>query len=237
MVLTLHHLSLSQSERIIWLAEELGIEYKYVHHNRDPLFSPQSIKDLHPAGTAPVMEDDPSPVTGSKVVIAESGAIADYLIAVYGNGRLGRSPKDGAEYASYLEWFHFANGSLQPTLFRVMMARGPASDPESPIVARTVAKWKHLLDMMDARLGETGAYLAGKELSAADIMTVCTLTTMRGFCPVELDTVKNENILAYLKRVGERPAYQKAMLKCEGEGFKPVLGPKAEVFDILKPKI
>jgi glutathione S-transferase len=237
MVLTLHHLGLSQSERIIWLAEELGIEYKYVHHSRDPIFSPQSIKDLHPAGTAPVMEDDPSPVTGSRVVIAESGAIADYLIAVYGNGRLGRTPRDGAEYSSYLEWFHFANGSLQPTLFRLMMAGGPASDPNSPIVARTRAKWDHLLDMMNARLGDTGAYLAGKELSAADIMTVCTLTTMRGFCPIEFDTVKNGNILAYLKRIGERPAYQKAMLKCEGEHFKPILGPKAEVFDILKPKI
>lgn len=237
MVLTLHHLGLSQSERIIWLAEELGLDYKYVHHKRDPIFSPQSIKDLHPAGTAPVMEDDPSPVTGSKVVIAESGAIADYIISVYGNGRLGRTPKDGAEYAPYLEWFHFANGSLQPTLFRVMMAKGPASDPKSPIVARTVAKWEHQLDLMDARLGETGAYLAGKELTAADIMNIFTLTTMRGFVPVELDTVRNKNILAWLERIGQRPAYQKAMKKCEGENFKPILGSKAEVFDILKPRI
>jgi glutathione S-transferase len=237
MVLTLHHLGLSQSERIIWLAEELGLQYKHVHHKRDPIFSPQSIKDLHPAGTAPVMEDDPSPVTGSKIVIAESGAIVDYLVVVYGKGRLGRTPKDGAEYAPYLEWFHFANGSLQPALFRVMMAKGPGSDPKSPIVARTVAKWAQLLDMMDARLAETGAYLAGKELTAADVMTVFTLTTMRGFCPLEFDTVKNKNILAYLKRVGERPAYQKAMTKCEGEHFKPLLGSKAEAFDIMKPKI
>jgi Glutathione S-transferase len=183
------------------------------------------------------MEDDTSPVTGSKVVIAESGAIMDYIVSVYGNGRLARTLKDGAEYAPYLEWFHFANGSLQPTLFRVMMAKGPASDPKSPIVARTVAKWTHLLDMMEARLGETGAYLAGKELTAADVMNIFTLTTMRGFFPVELDTVKNKNILAYLKRVGERPAYQKAMRKCEGENFRPVLGSKAEVFDIMKPKI
>ncbi|CAL5867511.1 uncharacterized protein PFLUO_LOCUS1730 [Penicillium psychrofluorescens] len=232
MPLTLHHLGLSQSERVIWLAEELGIDYKYVFHKRDPIFAPQSIKDLHPAGTAPVMEDDPSPATNSKVVLAESGAIIDYIIAVHGNGRLALTPKDGADYPHFLEWYHFANGSLQPTLFRVMMARG--SDPNSPIVARTMDKWQQHLAMLDARLAETGAYLAGKNLTAADIIIFFTLTTMRGFCPLEFDAGEHKHLLAYLKRVGERPAYQKAMKICEGDDFKPLLGPKAETFDILK---
>lgn len=234
MPLTLHHLGLSQSERIIWLAEELNLDYKLVHHKRDPIFAPQSIKDLHPAGTAPVMEDDPSPITQSRVVLAESGAIIDYIIAVHGKGQLAPTPKDGLAYPNYLEWYHFANGSLQPTLFRVLMARGPASDPNSPVVARTLQKWDHLLSMMEDRLAETGAYLAGEMLTAADIMTFFTLTTMRGFCPVEYDTEKHKHILAYLKRVGERPAYRKAMEICEGKDFVPLLNAKAEQFSLMK---
>ncbi|KAJ5692956.1 hypothetical protein N7462_002379 [Penicillium macrosclerotiorum] len=234
MPLTLHHMGLSQSERIIWLAEELGIDYQLVLHKRDPVFSPQSIKDLHPAGTAPVMEDDPSPVTNSRVVLAESGAITDYLIAVYGNGRLARTPKDGTDYPSYLDWYHFANGSLQPALFRVLMTRGPSTDPNSPIVKRTLDKWHHHLSMLESRLAETGAYLAGKELTAADVMITFTLTTMRGFCPVDFDTEKNKHLLAYLKRIGERPAYQKAMRICEGDDFVPLIGAKSEQFSLMK---
>ena len=232
MPLTLHHLGHSQSERIIWLAEELGLEYNYVFHKRDPIFAPQSLKDVSPTGRAPVLEDDPSPISGSKVKLAESSAIVEYLMTVHGNGRFARTPKDGAEYAHYLEWYHFANGSFQPALFRILMSRG--ADPNSPIVERSMRKWEHLLSLVENRLGETGAYLAGKELTAADIMIFVTLTTMRGFCPIEFDAEKQKNILAYLKRVGERPAYQKAIRICEGDEFKPLLGPKAEPFAFMK---
>ncbi|KAJ5723228.1 hypothetical protein N7488_001263 [Penicillium malachiteum] len=234
MPLTLHHLGLSQSERIIWLAEELGIEYQYVFHKRDPIFAPQSLKDLHPAGSAPVMEDDPSPVTGSKVVLAESAAIIDYIIAVYGNGRLAPTPKDGAVYAHFLEWYHFANGSYQPTLVRLMPIQG--ADPSSPVVRSTKAKLHRHLDMIDARLAETGAYFAGEELTAADIMIFVSLTTIRGFNPVEYDVQKHKHILAYMKRVSERPAYQKAMKICEGEKFEPLIGPKAELWPIMRSR-
>ncbi|KAJ5240122.1 hypothetical protein N7468_004741 [Penicillium chermesinum] len=234
MPLTLHHMGLSQSERIIWLAEELGIDYKFVKHNRDPVFAPQSIKDLHPSGSAPVMVDDPSPVTNSKVVIAESGAIVDYIIAVYGGGRLALTPKDGAEYPHYIEWFHVANGSLMPAVGRMMITRSTGADPDSPLVKRMVDKWNSGLETLDARLAETGAYLAGKELTAADIMNFFALTTMRGFFPVEFDTEKHKNILAYLQRVGERPAYQKAMKLCEGDDFVPLLQAKATQFDLMK---
>jgi glutathione S-transferase len=234
MPLTLHHLGLSQSERIIWLAEELGLDYTFVHHKRDPIFSPQSIKDLHPAGTAPVMEDDPSPVTHSRVVLAESGAIIDYIIAVHGDGRLAPTPQDGPAYTNYLEWYHFANASLQPALFRVLMTRSPAADPNTPVVVRTLQKWEHLLGMMESRLAETGAYLAGEMLTAADIMSFFTLTTMRGFCPVEYDVERHKHILAYLERVGERPAYRRAMEICEGKEFVPLVGATAEQFSLMK---
>ncbi|KAJ5647918.1 hypothetical protein N7490_004290 [Penicillium lividum] len=232
MPLTLHHLGLSQSERIIWLAEELNLDYKYVFHKRDPVFAPQSIKDLHPAGTAPVMEDDPSPITNNKVVLAESGAIMDYIVAVHGNGRLSPTPKDGATYANFLEWYHFANGSLQPTFLRLLMARG--GDANSPLAKSTFAKLERFLGMLDARLAETGAYLAGEELTLADIMIFFTLTTMRGFCPVEFDAEKHKHLLAYLKRVSERPAYRKAMKICEGDDFTPLIGAKVELLHLLK---
>ncbi|KAJ5735247.1 uncharacterized protein N7483_000372 [Penicillium malachiteum] len=232
MPLTLHHMGLSQSERIIWLAEELGLDYQYVHHKRDPIFAPKSLKDLHPAGTAPVMEDDSSPVTGSKVVLGESGAICDYLIAVHGNGRLAPTPKDGATYTHFLEWYHFANGSFQPTFLRIMMTRG--ADPSSPVVVSTMAKLDQHLTMINVRLAETGAYLAGEDLTAADIMILFSLTTMRGFIPVEYDTEKHKHLLAYLKRVSERPAYQKAMKICEGEEFEPLIGAKVELCSIMR---
>lgn len=230
MPLTIHHLGRSQSERIVWLAEELGIKYDFVFHKRDPIFAPQSIKDLHPSGTAPVIEDDSSPFSKSKVVLAESGAIIDYIIAAYGEGRLSRTPKDGEDYVHFLEWYHWANASLQPALFRVLMTRRLSNDPEAVHVKVGTAKLERALEMVENRLGETGSYLAGNDVTAADIMAICTLTTMRGFCPIEFDEKKHKNILAYLKRVGDRPAYQRAMKICEGEDFVPILGAKAQQF-------
>ncbi|KAJ5171142.1 uncharacterized protein N7500_003925 [Penicillium coprophilum] len=230
MPLTIHHLGRSQSERIIWLAEELDIKYDFVFHKRDPILAPQSLRNLHPSGTAPVIEDDNSPFTDKKVVLAESGAIIDYIIAAYGEGRLARTPKDGEEYIQFLEWYHWANASLQPTLFRVMMAQRLTDDPESGHVKLSNAKLEGALSMVEARLGETGAYLVGNDVTAADIMAICTLTTMRGFCNIEFDEQKHKNILAYLKRVGDRPAYRKAMKICEGEDFVPILGAKPAQF-------
>ncbi|KAF7719712.1 Uncharacterized protein PECH_008898 [Penicillium ucsense] len=232
MPLTLHHMGVSQSERIVWLAEELGLDYELVHHKRDPLLSPQSIKDLHPAGTAPVIVDDPSPVTHSRVVLAESCAIVDYIIAVYGQGHLVLTPQDGAAYPHYLEWYHFANGTLQPAIMRLFIASNANPDPSSPIVAMTAQKQDHALSMVENRLAQTGAYLAGDALTAADIMTVFSLTTMRGFVPMEFDQTKHAHILAYLKRVCERPAYKQAMELCEGKDFVPMVGPKVEPFTL-----
>ncbi|KAJ5925645.1 hypothetical protein N7454_008284 [Penicillium verhagenii] len=178
------------------------------------------------------MEDDPSPVTNTRVVLAESGAITDYIVAVHGQGRLAPTPKDGAIYPHFLEWYHFANGSLQPGLFRLLMARN--AGPDSPFVKRTFEKWQGYLEMLEARLAVTGAYLAGEDLTVADTMSFFTLTTMRGFCPVEFDTEEHKHILAYLKRVSERPAYKKAMRICQGEDFEPLVGPKAELWPILR---
>ncbi|KAL9106570.1 MAG: hypothetical protein Q9227_008416 [Pyrenula ochraceoflavens] len=230
-------MGLSQSERIVWLATELSLTPPptIIHHSRDPVFSPQSIKALHPAGTAPVIVDDPSPLTGSRVVLAESGAIIEYLLAAYGKGsKLAPRPedRDGDVYVRYLEWFHFANGTAQPTLLRLMTVRrlaGPEHDAYRKFVE---GRWERVLDMLEERLRETGKYLAGEELTAADVMMVFTLTTMRGFVEVEFEEERRAGLLGYLRRVGEREGYREAMRVCEGEGFRPLLEGKVEQFNL-----
>ncbi|KAK2796488.1 hypothetical protein FQN50_009533 [Emmonsiellopsis sp. PD_5] len=255
MPLTIHHLTHSQSERIIWLAEELQIPYTYVQHTRDPIFAPQSLKDLHPSGTAPVIIDDPSPLTGTRVFLAESGAIVEYLLAAYGNSknngvpRLARTPADGEEYVQYLSWLHFANGSAQPALMRLMLARRMVGTTATEaqegnamalqqqrqyMLQMGEAKWEKVVEMYEARLAETGAYLVGSELTAADIMAFFTLTTMRGYCPVRFDGERHRALLAYLERVGGREGYKRAMERCQGVGFVPLLGGEVEVWGFMK---
>ena len=114
-MLTIHHLGISQSERVVWLCEELGIPYTLKHYTRDPVtrLAPPELRALHPAGTAPVMTD-------GDVQIAESGAIVQYIIARHGGDRLALPPEH-ADFANYLYWFHFANGNLQPHLGRNMV--------------------------------------------------------------------------------------------------------------------
>src|SRR6202012_4747456 len=101
-MLTVHHLGKSQSERIVWLCEELGVPYELKNYTRDKvtILAPADYKALHPIGAAPVIVD-------GDVVLAESGAVVDYIIAKYGKGRLTLGP-DHPDFARYLYWFHFA---------------------------------------------------------------------------------------------------------------------------------
>src|SRR3954466_9082692 len=106
-MLVVHHLGVSQSERIVWLCEELGIDYELKRYERDPVtrLAPPEYKALHPIGTAPV-------ITDADLVLGESGAIIEYLLAKSGGGRFARQ-KGHPEFANYLYWFHYANGSFQ----------------------------------------------------------------------------------------------------------------------------
>lgn len=203
-MLTIHHLGKSQSERIVWLCEELGIPYALKHYTRDPvtMLSPPDLKALHPIGSAPV-------ITESELVLAESGAIIDYIIAKHGNGRLSLGP-DHPDFAAYLYWLHFANGSLQPAMGRNMILRRLNLADTNPVLQAMRGRLERTLGSIEARLGEV-VYLAGGEFSAADIMTVFSLTTMRFFMPVDLSPYPN--ILSYLQRMAARPAYQRAMAK------------------------
>jgi len=202
MMLTIHHLGQSQSERIIWLCEELGLPYTLKSYARDPvtILSPPALKAVHPLGAAPVIEAD-------GVVLAESAAIVDYILARHGGGLLRPGPED-PDFAPYLYWFHFANGNLQPAMGRLMMIGRVGLPPAHPVQAGVQGRLDRVMALVETRLGEA-PYLAGEAFTAADIMTVFTLTTMRLFQPLDLGPYPN--ILAYLQRIGARPAYQRAM--------------------------
>jgi glutathione S-transferase len=204
MPLTIHHLQVSQSEHLAWLCEELHIPYTLTLHQRAPIFSPQSIKDLNPLGQAPVIQDKDGSLT-----LAESAACAEYIIHVHGNGKLALLPSH-KNYANYLYWFHFANGTLQPHV--LTMLQFSHIDMADPSAARQVERFGKLLALMDTRLVEN-ARLAGDEFTAADIMTLFTLTTMRAFYPFDLTGYKG--ILAYLERVVQREGYRKARAKAD----------------------
>ena len=203
-MLTVHHLEKSQSERITWLCEELGLPYDLQLYKRDAvtILAPPELKALHPQGTAPIIGDD-------GLVLAESGAVMQYILGKYGQGRLAPGPDDPA-FAPYLYWFHFANGTLQPAMGRNMVMRWLKLRPDNPVLLRMRGRLDGAMDQVEARLGSAD-FLAGAELTAADIMMVFSLTTMRIFMP--LDLAPYPNILAYLQRIGARPAYRGAMRK------------------------
>ena len=203
MMLKVHHLGHSQSERILWLCEELGIPYEMQKYTRDSVtrLSPPDLVALTPLGAAPVIEED-------GMMLSESAAIVDFLLARRGGGRLQYGP-DHPSFASYLYWFHFANGNLQPTVVRLMTAARAGLASDHPVWASADFRLQRVLKLLDARLGEHD-YLAG-DFTAADIMSVFSLTTMRLF--QRFDLAPYPKLLAYLQRIGARPAYQRAMAK------------------------
>jgi glutathione S-transferase len=203
-MLTAHHLGKSQSERIVWLCEELQIPYELKRYTRDAktMLAPPDYKALHPIGTAPV-------ITDGDIVLAESGAVVEYIIAKYGNGRL-TLPASDPGFAQFLYWFHFANGTLQAAMGRLMILNRLKLADDNPILAATKARVDLAFDLVEARTGAAD-YLAGSEFTSADIMIGFSLTTMRYFQPYDL--ARCPNIVKYLARVSARPAYRRAMDK------------------------
>ncbi len=203
-MLTVHHLGKSQSERIVWLCEELEIPYELKRYDRDPVtrLAPPEYKALHPIGAAPV-------ITDGDLVLAESGAVIEYIVAKHGNGRLALAA-DHPDFAQFLYWFHFANGTLQPAMGRNMILSRLRLAEDNPVLLAMRGRLDLALSLVEARLGKV-AYFAGREFTTADIMTVFSLTTMRLFLPFDL--APYPAILAYLQRIGKRASYQRAMRK------------------------
>jgi glutathione S-transferase len=197
-MLTVHHLGLSQSERIIWLCEELGLPYELIRYEREPsMAAPAAYKALHPVGTAPI-------ITDGDLVLAETCAIVEYIARKYGNGRLILGPEH-PDFAAYLFWFHYANGSVLPAFMMDMTAKRLGAEPAS---SRTDIAFA----LVEKRLGEA-KYFAGDEFTAADILMGFPLTRARGFSGRDL--AQMPNLRAYLQRIGARPAFQTAMAKAE----------------------
>ncbi|MBV9530984.1 MAG: glutathione S-transferase [Bradyrhizobium sp.] len=203
-MLTVHHLGKSQSERVVWLCEELGIPYELIRYTRDAatMQAPPAYKALHPIGTAPVITDD-------DIVLAESGAVVEYIIARYGGGRLVLRAHN-PDFAQFLYWFHFANGTLQAHMGRLMILNRLKLADDSPVLVATKARVDRAFDLVEARTREA-EYLAGGLFTCADIMIGFSLTTMRYFQPYDL--ARCPNVVKYLARIGARPAYRRAMEK------------------------
>ena len=204
-MLTVHHLGISQSDRIVWLCEELGIDYEFKRYERDPetRLAPAEYRALHPFGTAPVISD-------GELVLGESGAIIEYIITKYGGGRLALDPGNPS-YADYLFWFHFANGSFMPgAMLDMLRASGQLGAGE--ISEAMLDRYNRAYAMVEARLGQA-PFFAGAEFTAADIIMLFPLTTMRAFVPRDLEPYPN--IRDYLVRIGARPAFRRAMAKAD----------------------
>ncbi|KAK6434783.1 hypothetical protein LTR95_009028 [Oleoguttula sp. CCFEE 5521] len=203
MPLRVHHLQVSQSERVVWLCEELGLKYDLLCYSRDPLFSPTVYKQLHVLGAAPVVEDE----NGR---LAESAACVEYIAQIYGNGRFFVKPGEKG-YGNFLYWFHHANGTLMPALMRLYSLKGAGiTNPANPGVKRSADRVDAVISAMDTRL-KSSKYLAGDDFSAADIMSLVCVTTIRQFA--QMDLTSYPDILRWMATCAGREGYRRAMAK------------------------
>lgn len=213
-MIVVHHLENSRSQRILWLLEELGLDYEVRRYARDPktMLAPAELKAVHPLGKSPVISD-------GETVVAESGAIIEYLVDRYGNGRL-RPDAGTPEAARYTYWMHYAEGSLMPLLVMKLIF-GRLAKPPVPALIRPIGgllakgvgqsfldpNLKNHLAYIEAELG-AARWLAGDALSAADIQMSF---------PLEAATARGgadrgyPRIAKFLEAVHARPAYQRAL--------------------------
>jgi glutathione S-transferase len=181
--------------------EELGLPYELERLQREPSgAAPESLKAIHPLGKAPVIRD-------GEIILAESGAIVDYIVHRYGDGRLAVTPQ-AREYAGYCYWLHFAEGSLMSLMLIALTLSRVPDAAASPVGMRVAARMQNMLGFVDGKL-EGARYFAGDEFTAADIMMLFPFTTMRRF--LDYDLAPYANIQAYVQRIDARPAYRRAM--------------------------
>ncbi|HEX7758947.1 MAG TPA: glutathione S-transferase [Caulobacteraceae bacterium] len=199
-MLVVHHLNNSRSQRILWLLEELGAPYEIKFYQRDATtnLAPPELEDVHPLGKSPVIEEDGH-------VIAESGAVVDFIVRKYGAGRL--SPRQGSwDHEAYLEWLHYAEGSaMLPLMINLYIMRlGDAAAPLQPRVDDEINR--HMGFVNDALEGKD--YLLG-EFTGADVQMSFAGEVARAFG--RLETLPN--VKAWVERLHARPAFQKSIEK------------------------
>ncbi|ATY31488.1 glutathione S-transferase family protein [Sphingomonas psychrotolerans] len=198
-MITVHHLENSRSQRILWLIEELALPYtvKRYTRNKTTMLAPPELRQVHPLGKSPVIDDD-------GVVIAETGAIVEYLVEK-GDGRLG-APAHREDALRYRHFLHYAEGSLMPPLFtKLVLSRVPLFGKAAQ------KKFQPMIDVhLDYVEAELAArpWLAGKDFTAADVMMSFPLeaaVTRAGA------TEGRPHIAAWLQKIHARPAYQAAL--------------------------
>ncbi len=213
-MIIVHHLNNSRSQRVLWLLEELGLDYEIERYQRDPktMLAPPALRAIHPLGKSPVITDD-------ALTVAESGAIVEYLLGRYGNGSL--VPAAGTpERLRWTYWLHFAEGSAMPPLLLKLVFDKLESSP-MPFFVRPIARGiaqkvkssfvqpqiDQQLDYMESELGKT-AWFAGDAFSAADIQMSFPLEAAgaRGGL-----TQSHPKLMAWLQRIHARAAYQRAL--------------------------
>lgn len=201
-MIIVHHLGVSQSDRVVWLLEELGVPYELKWYTRkENGLMPEEYLALHPASTAPV-------ITDGNLVLAESAAIVEYLCHRHGGGRFTVRP-DQANYPDYLYWLHFNNNIMALFLGRLGLNAGQAAGAEAERVAQLLARREAgYYGFLEQRLG-LAPYLAGTEITCADIMSMFVLTALPLFGGRSIDDLPNAR--AYVQRVSGRAAYAKAM--------------------------
>lgn len=201
-MITIHHLGVSQSDRIVWLMEELGLPYELKWYDRgEDFLAPAEYRALHPAGTAPI-------ITDGDLVMAESTAIVEYISQRYGDSKLS-VPVSDPDYPHYLYWMQF-NNNLQSILFTKFAAQSAATEGQDNLMLTTAQRREEgLYTALEQRLADTD-YLAGPKFSCADIMSMFNLTSLEMLGARTIDDAM-PNTHAYVQRVTQREAYQKAM--------------------------
>jgi glutathione S-transferase len=197
-MIEVHHLNNSRSQRVLWLLEELGTPYTIVRYEREPLFAPESLKDIHPLGKSPVIRD------GERVV-AESAVIIEYLLAQYAKGKL-TVDSSSPQYWQFRYWMHYAEASLMPQLL-LKMYMGRIGEAAARVAERIESQVRLHLDFVEQELGDA-PYLAGDQLTAADIQMSFPLEVAAA---QRVLNDRHPKLGALLKRLHERPAYQRAM--------------------------
>ncbi|HEY9770675.1 MAG TPA: glutathione S-transferase [Coleofasciculaceae cyanobacterium] len=214
MTITVHHLNDSRSGRILWLLEELGLEYQVKRYERDreTLLAPASLREVHALGKSPVITDE-------ELTLAESGAIVEYLVDRYGNGRL--APVAGtSERLRYTYWLHYAEGSAMPPLV-MQLIFNQIEQKITPFLLQPIVKLitgrvkstfiepqiaQHL-DYLAAEL-EKNTWFVGNEFTAADIQLSFPLEAAVSYANLD---ASRPQLMAFLERIHARSAYQRAL--------------------------
>ncbi len=213
-MIVVHHLNNSRSQRVLWLLEELGLPYEVKRYQRDPktMLAPPELRQVHPLGKSPVITDE-------GITVAESGAITEYLLDTYGNGRLRPAPGT-EERRRFTYWLHYAEGSaMPPLLLSLIFARLPKSPMPffiKPIVKGISQKarqgfidpqLKNHLAFMEAELSKR-PWFAGDEFSAADIQMSFPVEAFAARGGLD---ASSKALSSWLQRIHARPAYRKAL--------------------------